>query len=322
MSYMNKCLNCGKEVKNKYCNSKCRNKHNPTKYIPTLEAIEKQKLVIKNRWKTFNVVCSRCGKSFQIREFNVNNPKKENYYCSRSCSNFRLHNNHTKNKIKQSLINYYKDHSLPFKNDGQPKNKKVCPICDKEFYVPNCENHRIYCSKKCYNEDKHCKYRKNASGGYRRGAGRGKSGWYKEYWCDSSYELAYTIYNIEHDIIFRRNTESFDYIWKNKTYKYFPDYIVENEYVEIKGYETDKDRSKYISVNKPIKILKTKDLKYALDYAIDKYGKDYIRLYTNNPHNDLTNTCKVCGKACKKKSTYCSRKCSGMGNNKYSKWKT
>ena len=28
--------------------------------------------------------------------------------------------------------------------------------------------------------------------------GYGKHGWYKEYWCDSSWELAYVIYNLDY----------------------------------------------------------------------------------------------------------------------------
>jgi len=205
--------------------------------------------------------------------------------------------------------------------------KSFCEICGKEYITRTYEKRKLWiktCSKECAIKLRVKSYHENTNkkvGGYRKGSGRGKSGWYKEYWCDSSYELAYVIYNIDHNITFERNTESFNYTWKNKILKYFPDYIVGNEYLEIKGYETDKDRIKYTSVNKPIRILRTKDLKYALDYVIDKYGKDYIKLYTNNPYNNLTNDCKVCGKLCKKKNIYCSRECAGKGNNKHSKWK-
>ena len=43
------------------------------------------------------------------------------------------------------------------------------------------------------------------AGGYRRGSGRGKKGWYKGYWCDSSWELAWVIYSLEHGVEFTRN---------------------------------------------------------------------------------------------------------------------
>ena len=50
------------------------------------------------------------------------------------------------------------------------------------------------------------------SGGIRKGSGRGKKGTYKGYWCDSSYELAWVIYNIDKNIPFTRNSEKFKYI--------------------------------------------------------------------------------------------------------------
>ena len=55
-----------------------------------------------------------------------------------------------------------------------------------------------------------CKKNKK-SGGYRRNGGKGIRGWYKGYWCDSSWELAYVIYNLEHNIHFIRNTKGFNY---------------------------------------------------------------------------------------------------------------
>lgn len=55
-----------------------------------------------------------------------------------------------------------------------------------------------------------CKKNKK-SGGYRKNGGKGIRGWYKGYWCDSSWELAYVIYNLEHNIHFIRNTKGFNY---------------------------------------------------------------------------------------------------------------
>jgi len=204
--------------------------------------------------------------------------------------------------------------------------QSFCEICGKEYTTRTYKNGLWIktCSKECATKLRVKTYHKNTNknvGGYRKGSGRGKSGWYKEYWCDSSYELAYVIYNLEHNIPFKRNTEGFKYIWKNKEHTYFPDYIVNEKYIEIKGYETKQNIFKYNAVLKPLIILRKKDLKYILDYVINKYGKDYIKLYTNNPYNDLTNHCKVCGKLCKKKNVYCSRECAGKGNNKHSRWK-
>ena len=57
------------------------------------------------------------------------------------------------------------------------------------------------------------------SGGLRKGSGRGKKGRYKGYWCDSSWELAWVIYNIEHNIKFDRNNVGFEYEYKGKKRK-------------------------------------------------------------------------------------------------------
>ncbi|MEI7942893.1 MAG: hypothetical protein WCH76_06985 [Candidatus Riflemargulisbacteria bacterium] len=66
-------------------------------------------------------------------------------------------------------------------------------------------------------EDKEQQRRKNLSvsmkaggksGGYRRKSGRGKHGWYKGIWCDSSWELAWVMYHLDHGIPFERNKTS------------------------------------------------------------------------------------------------------------------
>jgi ribosomal protein L37AE/L43A len=118
-------------------------------------------------------------------------------------------------------------------------------------------------------------------GGAGRGGGRGKAGWYKGYWCDSSWELAYVIYNIDHDIEFKRNKEGFSYIHENIERKYYPDFIEDDAYVEIKGYYDDSWISKINSFKQNLKILYKKDMKKYIDYVIIKYGKDFTNLYDN-----------------------------------------
>jgi hypothetical protein len=53
-------------------------------------------------------------------------------------------------------------------------------------------------------------------GGYRQGSGRGKKGWYRGYWCDSTYELVYVIFNLDHGIAFSRKTERFAYVFESR----------------------------------------------------------------------------------------------------------
>ena len=116
------------------------------------------------------------------------------------------------------------------------------------------------------------------NGGYRQGSGRGKKGWYKGFFCDSSWELAYVIYCLDHSINIKRNTEKRTYEYKGKVKNYIPDFIVEDEIVEIKGFETKEWLAKLKS-NPDVKVLYEKELQPILDYVIMKYGKKFIELY-------------------------------------------
>ena len=115
-------------------------------------------------------------------------------------------------------------------------------------------------------------------GGYVRGSGRGKKGWYKGFFCDSSWELAYVVYCLEHNIDIERNTEKRKYIWQGKIKNYIPDFIVKDTIVEIKGYKTEEWLAK-LKANPDVKVLYEKDLKSMLNYVVMKYDKDFIKLY-------------------------------------------
>lgn len=122
------------------------------------------------------------------------------------------------------------------------------------------------------------------SGGLRHGSGRGKKGWYKGYWCDSTWELAWVIYNIEHDITFERNKIGFEYIYEGKKRKYYPDFISSDIYYEIKGrrkYEDlDSENKEKISQFKGnLEVIYEKQMKPYLIYVKEKYGKDFFKLY-------------------------------------------
>lgn len=122
------------------------------------------------------------------------------------------------------------------------------------------------------------------SGGLRKGSGRGKKGWYKGYWCDSSWELAWVIYNIENGIKFERNHLGFEYEYKNQKRKYHPDFIVSNTFYEIKGRRSfekmdEENKEKIRQFKNNLVILYEKQMKPYLNYVIDKYGKDFIHLY-------------------------------------------
>ena len=122
------------------------------------------------------------------------------------------------------------------------------------------------------------KINKSKMGGLRKGAGRGNSGWYKGYWCDSSWELAWVMYHIDSQIEFTRNTAPYKYIFNDRTFNFFPDFIIDGQLIEIKGYLDDKNRAKIQSVS-GLKLILKEDIKPYIEYAERKYGKDFTKQY-------------------------------------------
>lgn len=127
------------------------------------------------------------------------------------------------------------------------------------------------------------------AGGVRPGSGRGKHGWYRGYWCDSSWELAMVIFWLEHNIEFHRCNETFDYVLNGKHHTYHPDFqLASGEIVEVKGRETTKEweakLSQFPEDRKLVVIGKSQIVPY-IDYAIRKYGKNYIDLYEKQNFN-------------------------------------
>ncbi|MDR2436606.1 MAG: hypothetical protein LBD17_00825 [Endomicrobium sp.] len=99
---------------------------------------------------------------------------------------------------------------------------------------------------------------------------------------DSSWEVAFYIWNKDHNIKIERNTNlSFKYIWEEKEHVYFPDFIIENEIIEIKGSHLLK-QEKWIMKKD---IIKTKNIKVITDcslylnYIKEKYGKNYLKSF-------------------------------------------
>ena len=157
--------------------------------------------------------CPRCLVMFE-------NPRN-NMCCSRACANKRIHSLETKEKISRSL-----------KNNKNPRIRKLtyekierkCLECEKTFIIPSNKLKR-YCSLKC--GTKKC-------GGYREFSGRSNSGHYKGIYCASTYELAWVIYRLDHNLSCNR----FETTLERNGVKYIPDFLDDNLIIEIKGYYT------------------------------------------------------------------------------------
>lgn len=106
--------------------------------------------------------------------------------------------------------------------------------------------------------------------------GRGKKGYYKGFYCASTYELAYVIYCLDHNIQIERCKEYFEYEYQGQKHRYYPDFVVNDEIVEIKGFWNGRVNAKRDAVllqNKKYKILFPKDMDFIFKYIEEKYGK-------------------------------------------------
>jgi hypothetical protein len=173
-------------------------------------------------------------------------------------------------------------------NRSRPKFsiEKTCIVCKNTFIVTQRKQQN---QKTCSIECKHTGYKTGVyvnsykdTGGYRRGSGRGKSGWYQGIWCDSSYELAWVIYNLDHGIEFERNSKYFIYEYNGKSHKYYPDFrlIKTGELVEIKGIMNDLVSIKLRAVDQKIILIDKTDIIPYITYVKIKYGSNFIKLYS------------------------------------------
>lgn len=104
--------------------------------------------------------------------------------------------------------------------------------------------------------------------------GRGKKGWYKGFYCSSTYELAFVIYCLDHNIKLERFKGYYTYQYNGKDHRYYPDFIIDDCIYEIKGFFSNQVKAKTEAVkDRPIKVLYRNDLSEVFEYVLSKYGK-------------------------------------------------
>lgn len=115
-------------------------------------------------------------------------------------------------------------------------------------------------------------YRKKQSkfGGIKANAGRCKlikhiSPIAGEVYLNGTWEYKYALWLDENNIDWRRNKKGFPYMFDGKRRKYYPDFhlLSENKYVEVKGYETEKDKAKWSQFPEKLLVLKKIELNNA-----------------------------------------------------------
>lgn len=310
----------------KYCNkqfnsNQARNGHqNWCKLNPSIKE-RKQKLSSKMKGTVYgprsikleySIQCAKCGKQFTLeltqKQYNSGKYRKN---CSRACANSKTWTE--QDKLKKSIANKNSEkHKLASLKHIKYESVHICLFCKGQFKTRN--KNKKFCNRECQNSGQKLGLFHITSplGGYRKGSGIGKSGWYKGIYCDSSWQLAYVIYHLEHGLNISRNKQKRTYIWNNEQHIYIPDFITDQGLVQIKGYKNKQWNEKYKN-NTDIKVLYKQQIKPYLDYVVNKYGSNFIELYEGNPHNKKNNNCIICGNPCI--NLCCSRSC-GM---KYSR---
>lgn len=233
--------------------------------------------------------CEHCGK-IMTQKF------ASGRFCSKSCANYRSHNSQTILKIKENVINSEK-FSAHLKEIQQKKhemeleyynNPNHCIICGSSIPY-NIKDNQTCGESSCYN--KLLSIRRSAhieEHGYNLNVtvkSRYKYGTYNGVSCDSSWELAFVLYNIDHNISFTRNrTDYFEYIYDDKKHRFYPDFLVDDTYVEIKNGVSDLTNAKVscIPSNIKFKILYEADMKTYIDYVKITYGEDFYTMYDRN----------------------------------------
>ncbi len=155
-------------------------------------------------------------------------------------------------------------------------------------------------------------------GGYRPGAGASKSGWYQNVWCDSSWELMFVIYCIDHGMDVIRNIDSWVYTAVDgQDRRYYPDFRVNGKLVEIKGPQRVNDQLKLQAVDEPIEYIQGKvAIQPYMDYVMKTYhvdSKSVITLYDSTRFM-IDYSCEWCRNpftSYQKSRKFCSNSCSG-----------
>ena len=240
-----------------------------------------KKQIELDQWISEQHTCENCG-TIMTEKFGSGR------FCSRKCSNSRKFSEEAIKKKRNAANTFILNHPEALQRNSEKSkireelkrntreksyldNPKYCQICGK--IIPFSRKNTCSCSKDCA---------KQLIGGYREGSGIGKHGYYKGYKCDSTYELAYVIYNIDHNILFERSSYKYLYVAIDASvHTYYPDFIQDGFIIEIKGYMNENVYRKIAAVdNYPVKLLTYSDIKPMIEYVQKTYNvKDISELY-------------------------------------------
>lgn len=212
--------------------------------------------------------------TFEIPKFKLDHDGLECKFCGKSCKNRNSLCNHERqcnqNPDKQVIYRAgFNDFGRTAWNKGLTKDtsKSVLKHSEslKEFFKSN--------------PDHNC-------GGFKPGSvSNYKFGVFNNMYCDSSWELAFLVYCRDHSIQVMRNQEGFKYEFEGKSHKYYPDFIIDDTYYEIKSRCRAIDLVKIRELSKihSIILIDEVSIRPYLKYCEQTYGKNFAEyLYDSN----------------------------------------
>lgn len=237
--------------------------------------------------KNRTLICEVCGNEYTVAMTDdVFNKKTYKKTCCRKCASLlsKAHTdlNERNNKIRVCIDSKHKELGLGIYKI------QYCEVCGNVIPI-EYKSHR-FCCDSCREISRSLKLSKCA---IERGFGglnpksfnKCKRGWYKGIFCDSSWELAFVIYSLDHDMNISRYDGYLEYEFKGKIYKYYPDFIIDDDIYEIKGFYNEQAKVKAATFPW-IKIIDKNSIKKYIDYAKSKYGNNYTELFEKNKLQD------------------------------------
>lgn len=236
---------------------KIKNRSRETAHKSLIKFHENKRLLDLEKWISEKHTCEKCGKVMTEKY-------GSGRFCSKSCANSRTFTSACKNQISDSI-----------KISASKKDyiKRYCEVCGKELKRGSI---RKSCSDLCKKELLRRNAIKNNFGGPSKTSSYGKRGTYHGIHCDSTYELAFLIYCLDHSIKIIRNEEKFPYVYGNKQCNYYPDFYLPeyDTFIETKGRDIGPVYEKIqavVDAGRKIKILHYEDLTECFSYIVSTY---------------------------------------------------
>lgn len=246
----------------------------------------KKKFVSKHKaeldqWLSEQHLCERCGKVMTERY-------GSGRFCCKSCASSHQHTSESRFRISQALKASTKKNGCYRKQSAMNNyysDPHYCVICGKE--LPYEKRSRKTCSIECklkLQSDIANRIVEMKGGNMNPRPNQNcKTGWYNGIHFDSSWELAFIIYHLEHNILLKRNYRGFPYIFNGKQHIYYPDFVINGIFYEVKNFKTNIVLAKLNQFPADLKlvVLYKEDMKVYLEYCINKYGPNFWKDFCN-----------------------------------------